>query len=345
VEAQKDIRADAENAAKDAKFAPESAYIVGLLEEELGNLADAEKQYRQAIKMHPAMDDAAGKYRVALARLLLRDRLEAAPAVPAPMDDDKKKKDDKGATLLPSPSGTGVGGEGEEGRAIVLHPWSVLAVTAIVGQAAQPFDEIDDKETLARLNETIKLAEELIASKNDKIKGQGYLLKGSALSKLGKRSEGIKEYSKGLKLAFPGIETSEMKQLIDDHPAFQQPDASGTPSPILAERHFGEGQHYYWSKQYEQAEAQFRQAVKYYDKDARYQYFLGLSLLHQKDKKKRQNADHYFSEGARLEATASSTNPDAVREINASLERIQGQLRQYLNEYRYKAASGEPEAK
>ena len=40
-----------------------------------------------------------------------------------------------------------------------------------------------------------------------------------------------------------------------------------------------------------------------------------------------------------------STNPDAVREINASLERIQGELRQYLNGFRYDAKLTEPETK
>ncbi len=328
--AQKTIRADAQRAGKDEKLAAESAYLVGLLEEELGNWDEAEKLYRQAIKMYPAMDETAGKYRVALARLLLRDR-EETPAAPA--GDEKKKKDDKvGATPAP------------QERMIVLHLWTPLVVSAVIAQG-QPPDETDDKETLARLNETLKLAEELIASKNDKIKGQGYLVKGSALSKLGKRTEGLKEYSKGLKLIYPGIATKEMTDLIQDHPAFLQPDVAGTPNPLMAERHFGEGIHFYWSKQYPQAEAQFRQAVKYYDKDARFQYYLGLSQLQQKTKLKRDAAIYSFEQGARLEAKLASTNPDAVREVNASLERIQGELRQYLNSYRYKAMSTEPEAR
>ena len=45
---QKAIRADAVVAAKDAKLAAESAYIVGLLEEELGHWTEAEKLFRQA---------------------------------------------------------------------------------------------------------------------------------------------------------------------------------------------------------------------------------------------------------------------------------------------------------
>jgi hypothetical protein len=38
------------------------------------------------------------------------------------------------------------------------------------------------------------------------------------------------------------------------------------------------------------------------------------------------------------------TNPYATREVNQSLERIQGELRQLLNYYRYRPST-EPEAK
>src|SRR5439155_1134266 len=144
---------------------------------------------------------------------------------------------------------------------------------------------------------------------------------------------------------YPGIETKEMNELIDEHPAFQRPDSSGAPNPIMAEKHFGEGIHHYWAKQYPQAEAQFNQAVKYYDKDARYWYYLGLAQLQQKTKLKRDYSLESFDQGARLEAKMSASNPDAVREINASLERIQGELRQYLNSQRYKAKAEEQETK
>ena len=90
---QMEIRADADAAGKDEKLAAESAYINGLLDEELGKLDTAEKRYRQAIKLHddrkgPA--DEAGKYRFALGRLLLRDREPAA--APAPLRPPTKKR-------------------------------------------------------------------------------------------------------------------------------------------------------------------------------------------------------------------------------------------------------------
>jgi hypothetical protein len=115
----------------------------------------------------------------------------------------------------------------------------------------------------------------------------------------------------------------------------------------MAERHFGEGMHFYWSKQHAEAERHFQQAIKYYDKDARYQYYLGLAQYAQATQAKRDAAYYSFEQGARLEARTIATNPLAVRDINASLERIQGELRQRLNSFRYRAsaAAAEPEVK
>ncbi len=334
--AQKEIRADAAAAAKNDKVVADSAHLVGMLEESLQNWPEAEKNYREALKLHQGPPEDAGKYRISLARLLLRER--TANPVVAPAQPDEKKNDD---TKDEKKDGK-VGQTPTVERTIVWHPWSTLIAAAII---AQPDDDIDDKETLARVNETIKLAQELINSKNDKLKGQGYMLMGSALSKVGKRTEGLKEYAKGLKLVYPGIETKEIETLINEHPAFAQPDIAGTSNPVMAERHFGEGIHLYWSRDFEKAEAQFKTAVKYYDRDARYQYFLGLSQLAQKSKAKRDAAYYSFEVGARLEAKSVSTNPYAARDINMSLERIQGPVRELLNSYRFKALDPEADAK
>jgi tetratricopeptide (TPR) repeat protein len=211
-------------------------------------------------------------------------------------------------------------------------------------------DDVDDQEMLARMKVVIEEAERLKASKNPKLQGQGYCLMGSALSKMGKRTEGLREYAKGLQLLYPGIETQEIRDLIDSHPAFQQPDSAGAPNPIMAERYFGEGSHLFWKamsnpkadsamQDFKDAEAQFQQAIRHFDKDARYQYYLGFAQLKQK---KRAFAIHAFEQGARLEASAVQSNPFATREINQSLERIQGNMRELLNHYRYRPAT-EPE--
>jgi tetratricopeptide (TPR) repeat protein len=92
--AQLDIRQDAEAAAKAEGASPDAAYVLGLLEEELGNLDKAESEYRKAIKTHQGNPDDASRYIIALARLLQRDRSNPAAI---PMKDDQaepKKKDD-----------------------------------------------------------------------------------------------------------------------------------------------------------------------------------------------------------------------------------------------------------
>ena len=222
---------------------------------------------------------------------------------------------------------------GWEERTILLHPWTPLIVATIV--AAQPLDDSDDKETIARLNEAVKLARDLINSPNAKSKAQGHLLMGSALSKLGKRTEGLKEYAKGMQLFYPGLQTNELSKLLDEHPAFQHPDASGSPNPVMAERHFGEAMHHYWSQQFMQAEGHLLQAVKYFPTDARYHYYMGLAQIQQKSKVKRDAAYFSFEQGARLEAQGRPS----LEEINRGLERVQGELRQKLNRFRYKEPS------
>jgi hypothetical protein len=57
----------------------EGHYCMGRLDEELGQLGDAEKDYRAALKAHGALDADGSRYRVALARVLLRQRAGAPP--------------------------------------------------------------------------------------------------------------------------------------------------------------------------------------------------------------------------------------------------------------------------
>ena len=148
---------------------------------------------------------------------------------------------------------------------------------------------------------------------------------------------------------FAGIETKEIYDLIDSHPAFQQLDSSGVANPIVTERcegvaSFESGDDPSPTRRKIGAEGQFLQAIRLYDKDARYQYYLGFAMLQQKNRDKRAAALIAFEQGARLEAAAVQSNPFAIREINQSLERVQGEMRQLLNEYRYRPAT-EPETK
>ena len=123
--------------------------------------------------------------------------------------------------------------------------------------------------------------------------------------------------------------------MIDEHPAFQHPDAANKPNPLLADKHFGNGLHLFWEHQYAQAEAQFKQAMDYFNQDARYAYFLGLAQLAQNTKLKRDQAYFSFEQGARLEAQGRPS----IGEINTSLERVQGPIRLLLNDYRFRGGA------
>ncbi len=316
-----EIRADATQALKNPKTSADGAYVLGQLEEELGNFDKAEQLYRQALKASKGSAEDTARLRIALARVLQRDRVPVAapPAIDEKENEQKEKKQEKKEPKkAPEPKAD-------------LSQAFPLAAMLVVAQAAA--DDMEDASSSARLKESMDLARELIESSNPKIKGEGYLLLGQALARQGKRTEGLREYMKGMELMYPGMASKEMAKLIEEHPAFQQADASRAPSAYLAEVHFGKGLHLYWSRQYPKAEAEFKQAAGFYPQDARYQYFLGLAQYAQQSKVKRDAANYSFEQGAKLEAE----NRPPVSEINASLERIQGDLRKMINEFRAKA--------
>ncbi len=213
-----------------------------------------------------------------------------------------------------------------------LAPLRAFLACALIGVQISDEDLDEDPATAARLKESMELANKLIESANPKIKGQGYMILGQALSKMGRRTDGLKEYVKGLELLYPGTVSKEIAKLLDDHPAFQQPEATRA-NPVLAEQYFGKGLHAFWSQSYAEAEAQFKKAVQSYNLDARYQYYLGMALLAQKGSGKRAAAYHAFEQGARLEAA----NRPSVNDVNASLERVQGSLRALVDRYRQQA--------
>ncbi len=187
-----------------------------------------------------------------------------------------------------------------------------------------------DAEARKRLEESINIAEELIQTANPKTQGEGYMLKGVAQAKLGKMTEGLKNLVKGLRLTYPGWSTQELQEIIDNHPAFRQPDYVLQPNPLMADKHFGTGLELFWARNYAGAEIEFNKAITFYDEDARYRYFLGMSRYLQGTPQKRKLAEFDFEKGVQLEL---ARHP-GVREINASLERVQGDLRRLLNAYR-----------
>src|SRR5205085_11331173 len=93
------IRKDAEAALKNPKAAAEGAYVLGLLEEELGDFAKAEEDFRQAVKSSTGSPEETARYRIALARVLLRERAPAIavpPAPPAPPPEENQEDKQEG---------------------------------------------------------------------------------------------------------------------------------------------------------------------------------------------------------------------------------------------------------
>src|SRR5205807_1750862 len=99
----------------------------------------AEDLFRQAIKAHKGTGDEVSRYRIALARVLLREQPFAAPA-PAPAD---KTVDAQSSAVPP-----------------YVHPVTALLLTATIG--AQPIDdpepEVENPVAAKRVKESVDLA-------------------------------------------------------------------------------------------------------------------------------------------------------------------------------------------
>src|SRR5262249_12820026 len=148
-------------------------------EEALGNLAKAEDLYRKALDTAKGMPTE-NRYRIALARLLLRDRGRPAEQEAPPMPPPDAKPDPKGKLgQLDSRD-------------------DAAAVIALLITGVQPGIRIDDdgasKEERERIAKAIELANELIRSKLAKDRAQGHMILGQALAKQGKRTEGVQEF-------------------------------------------------------------------------------------------------------------------------------------------------------
>jgi tetratricopeptide (TPR) repeat protein len=325
-EVEKQVRTDGAAAAKDPGAAAAGFYALGRLEEELGRFQQAEQNYRQAIKANKGGLSESLRYRLALARLLQRE----GPAVEAEPPPAKGAAAPAGAAEEQS--------QGQEGgpQGHLSRPLASLVILAVTGLQPPALDDDEEPVVAARLKESMDIARDLIKSEDPRTRGQGHMLLGLAYTRLGKRNEGLNEYLKGLTLVHPGREAKDLLKLINDHPAFQQPDLRTQPSAILAETFFGKGLTLYWACQYPQAEAELKKAVEFFGNDARYHYFLGLARLAQGGKQKREAARFEFEAGARLEAE----NRPSSTMVNSALERIQGPLRRYLNGYREKAVTG-----
>lgn len=323
------VRKDAEAALANSKTAVTGAFLLGRLAESTGDFDNAEKLYRKAIEASKGDDERAAAIRLALGRLLLKERTGSAAE---PADAPEPKKDEKPAPKKDTPEEKKDAAAAEQGAKVSqAYSFQLLIASLAIQQVGDESE--DDPAAKARLKESEDLAKILIQSKDKKVRAQGYMLLGEAMTRQGQRTEGLKQYAKGLELLYPA---STVTRLLEEHPAFQVPDALARANPLLAEKHYGMGLHFFYDKKYADAEVQFRQAIAYFDKDARYYYFLGLAQLEQHTKIKRDAAYYAWEQASRLEANSRPRSD----EVNIALERIQGSRRTLLDSYRAKTIVG-----
>jgi hypothetical protein len=306
-------------AAKDAAAAiaagaaAEGHYAAGRLAEAQGNWAQAEKDYRQALDAHPAADAAGSRYRVALARVLLKEyEGRPAPQEKAPVAPPAEEKRPPAATEKEK-----VGGRP------ALCP-DVLMKAVVTPVLTPALEEAGEPKTPKELQEIEDLADQAIKGGDP----EGHLIKARVLARKGLWTEALREYLDGLeRLCHPPERVQGMRYLVENHPVFRMPEGLQPPNPILAERHYARGLHLFWAKRFPEAEAEFFEAARYNDEDARYVFYLGLARL---GEGKRDDAYEAFKRGGQLEG---QSKPNSST-VSVSLERVQGPVRKTLNRFR-----------
>ncbi len=332
--------AKVENAVRNAANAAaanapaESAYMLGILESELGNGSKAEEHLRKALAAGKLSPQQEARVRVALAKILLQQSaLDPAPT-PEPV-------------LKTSARSSASDGSGNQLHIASLSGWFLLQAIK-----AQPgFGDAADVSPgeRARIEESLKLAKSLLdlaenskdldARQREQIKAQALMIQGKALTKQGRHTEGVMLYTEGLKILNKNDESAkELTQLLSKHPGLQPAgeSADGGADPVKADLFYNQGLTAYWNVDHRRAEQMFQKAVQAYSLDARYYYWLGLSQLAQQTREKRDFSAVNFERGAKLE----TANRPTMTEINASLERVQGELRQYINTFRPQTIAG-----
>jgi hypothetical protein len=179
----------------------------------------------------------------------------------------------------------------------------------------------------AGMDEALKLAEEMIADKDY----TGHLIKAEILIQQGKSSLALAEYALGLKRLgkIPSNYEKTLDKIMSGLKSEKQIETIIPEVEVdeyLAQHRFNDGIEAMLCHDFSRAEKRFAAAAKA-TSDARYYYFLGLSRLIQ-GQKNAAAAD--FAVAAKLERQGKPS----YRKINESLERVQGDLRKELSQYR-----------
>lgn len=344
------LDADADAATQDAQEAVkvEAAGVSAKLV--LARLAERKGDYSEALKLYRELQQTPGiaesefaeAIKTGLARSLLLKM--SAPA-------KKEKEADSGANAAPQNGRTQSRLPAASGCWVVDHLLtSSLALTYFADEEAE-------------LN---ALIDELIKDGNYR----GHLLKADYLARKGNRVEALAEMKKAL-LLMKDVSKEDQKlveKLFMELNKIQPPERNDPPvvekkdppvvekkdppmvekkdPPIVekiepdtslpagtfyenpaAELRYGVGLYRFHSDRFADAEIEFLAAIRVNPQDARYWYYLGLSRYLQG---KLDQAEADFQTGAKLERRGLP----ATRQINASLERVQGPLRRTLNSYR-----------
>jgi hypothetical protein len=217
-------------------------YAAGRVAEESGDYDGAVVSYRKAVAAHPARDAAGSRYRLALARVLVR----ASSASEAPKS-------------APKP--------GESSRAPGNSVESALLVLTLLLQVPP---------AAANQSEAIQLADEILAAPDSTLE-----MRAQALAIKGLYTQALMTYAEALRPSLTREQFQTLRELISTHPALRRPETQAVASPQDAERNYAIGLRLLYSGQYAAAEKELLAAVARDGQDARYYYFLGLARLYQ----------------------------------------------------------------
>jgi tetratricopeptide (TPR) repeat protein len=219
-------------------------YLSGRIAEQLGHTDEALQDYRQALKVHSALDADGALYRAALGRMLILPR-KAAPA---------RLSKAEGAAGL-----------------------EVLAALIAVGVQPAAFPTSADPA----VQEAVKLADEILSAKESDVpfeaRAQAYAIKGLW-------TPALRVYVEGLRPFLSPEHAAGLLAIINGHPNLRRPTVMTVPDPMEAEKHYAAGLNWYNDREYAKAEKEFFTAVEQDSQDARYFYYLGLSQLMQGDR-------------------------------------------------------------
>jgi tetratricopeptide (TPR) repeat protein len=290
----------------------EGHYAAGRVAEELGQWNAAIQNYRRALDAHKALDAEGGRYRMALARVLLQPR-NTPPGQPLP---------------APAPNGNKVGWRDPAPYPAHLQQDMKKAVLMLVLGLQAPLMPGDEQG----LDEAERLADEILRARPGTFP---FNVHAQALAIKGLWSEALREYVAGIRPMLPREYGDGLLYLILNDPCRKRPDSLRIPNPMEAERHFAAGLNFYFDCDFANAEKEFLLTLRNDNQDARYFYFLGLSRLGAGN---RRDAIADFAAGAELERV--NRPPPGV--VSESLERIQGPMRGIVNEYRSRPERLEP---